>query len=180
MRSAGEPFHVELRLSPGPDATDLVQIVDISESRFRQQALQDREAHYRRLNDIAQEAIVQVKDDVVLDVNSRFLAMIGVDHREEVIGDPVTQLGLKRIGNLEPIDGSGVFDRGDWMMQNRNGEVLNLDIGKGRLEDGSEVWMMYDISDRKRIEYDLIQERERFRLWKSGSWNCQAMGSELH
>ena len=31
------------------------------------------------------------------------------------------------------------------MMQNRNGEVLNLDIGKGRLEDGSEVWMMCDI-----------------------------------
>ena len=128
MRSAGEPFHVELRLSPGPDATDLVQIVDISESRFRQQALQDREAHYRRLNDIAQEAIVQVKDDVVLDVNSRFLAMIGVDHPEEVIGDPISQLGLKRIGNLEPIDGSGVFDRGDWMMQNRNGEVLNLSL----------------------------------------------------
>ena len=73
----GEPFHVELRLSPGPDATDIVQIVDISEARFRQQALQDREAHYRRLNDIAQEAIVQVKDDVVLDVNSRFLAMLG-------------------------------------------------------------------------------------------------------
>ena len=73
----------------------------------------------------------------------------------EVIGDPISQLGLRRIGNLEPIEGSGVFDRGDWMLQNSNGEVLNLDIGKGRLEDGSEVWMMYDISDRKRIEYDL-------------------------
>ncbi|MGB1573880.1 MAG: PAS domain-containing protein, partial [Flavobacteriales bacterium] len=46
-----------------------------------------------------------------------------------------------------------------------------LDIGKGRLEDGSEVWMMYDISDRKRIEYDLIQERERFRLLVQSSPN---------
>ena len=171
VRTEGESFHVELRLSPGPGFTDLVQITDISESRFRQQALQDREAHYRRLNDIAQEAIVQIKGGVVLDVNSRFLAMLGVDHAEEVIGDPVGQLGLRRIGNLEPIDGSGVFDRGDWMMQNRNGEMLNLDIGKGRLEDGSEVWMMYDISDRKRIEYDLIQERERFRLLVQSSPN---------
>ena len=170
-RVSGEPFHVELRLSPGPGATDIVQIVDISEARFRQQALQDREAHYRRLNDIAQEAIVQIKDGVVLDVNSRFLAMLGVEHPEEVIGDPVGQLGLRRIGNLEPIEGSGVFDRGDWMLQNRNGEMLNLDIGKGRLEDGSEVWMMYDISDRKRIEYDLIQERERFRLLVQSSPN---------
>ena len=68
------------------------------------------------------------------------------------------------MGNLEPIEGSGVFDRGDWMLTNRNGDLLHLDIGKGRLEDGSEVWMMYDISDRKRIEFDLIQERERFRL----------------
>ena len=170
-RAAGEPFHVELRLSPGPGVTDIVQIVDISEARFRQQALQDREAHYRRLNDIAQEAIVQIKDGVVLDVNSRFLAMLGVEHPEEVIGDPVGQLGLRRIGNLEPIEGSGVFDRGDWMLQNRNGEMLNLDIGKGRLEDGSEVWMMYDISDRKRIEYDLIQERERFRLLVQSSPN---------
>ncbi len=170
-RAAGESFHVELRLSPGPGLSDLVQISDISEARFRQQALQDREAHYRRLNDIAQEAIVQIKGGIVLDVNSRFLAMLGVDHAEEVIGDPVGQLGLRRIGNLEPIEGSGVFDRGDWMMQNRNGEVLNLDIGKGRLEDGSEVWMMYDISDRKRIEYDLIQERERFRLLVQSSPN---------
>ena len=171
VRDAGEPFHVELRLSPGPGVTDIVQIGDISEARFRQQALQDREAHYRRLNDIAQEAIVQIKDGIVLDVNSRFLAMLGVEHPEEVIGDPVGQLGLRRMGNLEPIEGSGVFDRGDWMLQNRNGEMLNLDIGKGRLEDGSEVWMMYDISDRKRIEYDLIQERERFRLLVQSSPN---------
>jgi len=171
IRTAGEMFFVELRLSPGLGATDVVQIVDISEPRFRQQALQDREAHYKRLNDIAQEAIVQIKDGVVLDVNSRFLAMLGVDHPEEVVGDPISQMGLRRIGNLEPIDGSGVFDRGDWMLQNRNGEVLNLDIGKGRLEDGSEVWMMYDVSDRKNIEYDLIQERERFRLLVQSSPN---------
>ena len=43
--------------------TDLVQIVDIGESRFRQQACHLQEAHYRRLTDIAQEAIVQVKDE---------------------------------------------------------------------------------------------------------------------
>ena len=168
-RTDGMGFQVELRFSVGLGECDILQVVDISEQRFRQQALQDREAHYRRLNDIAQEAIVQVKDGVVLDVNSRFLAMLGVDHPGEVIGDPIAQLGLRRMGNLEPIAGSGVFDRGDWVMQNRNGDMLHLDIGKGRLEDDSEVWMMYDISDRKRIEFDLIQERERFR----------AVGSEL-
>jgi len=165
-------FQVELRLSPSPQkGLDLLQVVDISEQRFRQQALQDREAHYRRLNDIAQEAIVLVKDSVVLDVNSRFLVMLGVEHPEEVIGDSVKQLGLRRIGNLEPIEGSGVFDRGDWVMQNRNGEAVHLDIGKGRLDDDSEVWMMYDVSDRKRIEFDLIQERERFRLLVQSSPN---------
>ncbi len=56
--------------------------------------------HYRRLNDIAQEAIVLVKDSVVLDVNSRFLVMLGVEHPEEVIGDSVKQLGLRRIWKL--------------------------------------------------------------------------------
>lgn len=170
-RKDGMGFQVELRFSVGLGECDILQVVDISEQRFRQQALQDREAHYRRLNDIAQEAIVQVKDGVVLDVNSRFLAMLGVDHPGEVIGDPIVQLGLRRMGNLEPIAGSGVFDRGDWVMQNRNGDMLHLDIGKGRLEDDSEVWMMYDISDRKRIEFDLIQERERFRLLVQSSPN---------
>ena len=171
-RNGGMAFQVELKLTSSPSrGFDLLQIVDISEQRFRQQALQDREAHYKRLNDIAQEAIVLVKEDVVLDVNSRFLVMLGIDHPEEVIGDSVKELGLRRMGNLEPIEGSGVFDRGDWIMQNRNGESLHLDIGKGRLEDDSEVWMMYDVSDRKRIEFDLIQERERFRLLVQSSPN---------
>ena len=171
-REGGKRFPVEIRMSCGPeDGLDILQLSDISEQQFRQQALQDREAHYRRLTDTAQEAIVQVKDDVILDVNSRFLAMMGVEYPEEIIGDPIGQLGLRRMGNLEPIEGSGVFDRGDWILNNRNGELLHLDIGKGRLEDGSEVWMMYDISDRKRIEHDLIQERERFRLLVQSSPN---------
>ena len=171
-RKGGIRFPVEVRMSKGPESgLDILQLADISEQRFRQQALQDREAHYRRLTDIAQEAIVQIKDDVILDVNSRFLAMVGVEYPEEIIGDPIGQLGLRRMGNLEPIEGSGVFDRGDWMLTNRNGEMLHLDIGKGRLEDGSEVWMMYDISDRKHIEFDLIQERERFRLLVQSSPN---------
>ena len=171
-RTGGMRFPVEVRMSLGPEeGLDILQLSDISEQRFRQQALQDRETHYRKLTDIAQEAIVQVKEGVILDVNSRFLAMMGVEYPEEIIGDPIEQLGLKRMGNLEPIEGSGVFDRGDWMLTNRNGDLLHLDIGKGRLEDGSEVWMMYDISDRKRIEFDLIQERERFRLLVQSSPN---------
>jgi len=171
-REGGQRFPVEIRMSRGPeDGLDILQLSDISEQQFRQQALQDREAHYRRLTDIAQEAIVQVKDGVILDVNSRFLAMMGVEYPEEIIGDPIGQLGLRRMGNLEPIEGSGVFDRGDWILNNRNGDLLHLDIGKGRLEDGSEVWMMYDISDRKGIEHDLIQERERFRLLVQSSPN---------
>jgi len=170
-RPGGSRFQCEVRLSPAPNGKGLMQLMDISEQRFRQQALQDREAHYRRLTDIAQEGIALVQDGVVLDVNSRFLVMMGVEHPEEVVGDTVAQLRFERMGNLEPIPGSGVFDRADWILTNRLGEVLHLDIGKGRLEDGSEVWMMYDVSDRKRIEFDLVQERERFRLLVQSSPN---------
>ena len=170
-RTAEQHFQCEIRLSPGPEGRGMLQLVDISEQRFRQQALQDREAHYRRLNDIAQEGIVLVQDGVVLDANSRFLVMLGVKHPEEVVGDKIAKLGFQRLGNLEPISGSGVFDRADWTLTNRLGEVLHLDIGKGKLEDGSEVWMMYDVSDRKRIEFDLVQERERFRLLVQSSPN---------
>jgi PAS domain S-box-containing protein len=170
-RPGGSRFQCEARLSPAPGGKGLLQLVDISEQRFRQQALQDREAHYRRLTDIAQEGIALVQGGVVLDVNSRFLVMMGVEHPEEVVGDTVTQLGFQRMGNLEPIAGSGVFDRADWILTNRSGETLHLDIGKGRMEDGSEVWMMYDVSDRKRIEFDLVQERERFRLLVQSSPN---------
>ncbi len=171
QRGEERTFQCEIRLSPGPNGKGLLQLVDISEQQFRQQALQDREAHYRRLNDIAQEGIVLVQDNVVLDVNSRFLVMMGLDHPEEVIGDSIKQLGFKRLGNLEPIVGSGVFDRADWNLTNKSGETLHLDIGKGKLEDGLEVWMMYDVSDRKRIEFDLVQERERFRLLVQSSPN---------
>ncbi|MBL6619440.1 MAG: PAS domain S-box protein [Flavobacteriales bacterium] len=169
--SSGQRFQCEVRLSPGPNGKGLLQLVDISEQRFRQQALQDREAHYRRLTDVAQEGILLVQDEVVLDVNSRFLVMMGLEHAEEVVGDRIAHLGFQRLGNLEPIKGSGVFDRADWNLTNRHGDVLHLDIGKGRLEDGSEVWMMYDVTDRKKIEFDLVQERERFRLLVQSSPN---------
>ena len=170
-RGKQQTFQCEVRLTPGPNGTGLLQLVDISEQQFRQQALQDREAHYRRLNDIAQEGIVLVKEGIVLDVNTRFLVMMGLEHPEEVIGDSIKQLGFKRLGNLEPIVGSGVIDRADWNLINKAGETLHLDIGKGKLEDGLEVWMMYDVSDRKRIEFDLVQERERFRLLVQSSPN---------
>ncbi|MDA8696061.1 PAS domain S-box protein [Flavobacteriales bacterium] len=170
-RGKERKFQCEIRLSPGPNGQGLLQLVDISEQQFRQQALQDREAHYRRLNDIAQEGIVLVQNNVVLDVNSRFLVMMGLEHPDQVIGDSIKQLGFKRLGNLEPIVGSGVFDRADWNLTNKSGEILHLDIGKGKLEDGLEVWMMYDVSDRKRIEFDLVQERERFRLLVQSSPN---------
>ena len=170
-RGKERTFQCEIRLTPGPQGTGLLQLVDISEQQFRQQALQDREAHYRRLNDIAQEGIILVQNGVVLDVNSRFLVMMGLEHPDQVIGDSIKQLGFKRLGNLEPIVGSGVFDRADWNLTNKSGETLHLDIGKGKLEDGLEVWMMYDVSDRKRIEFDLVQERERFRLLVQSSPN---------
>ena len=124
QRAEGQRFQCEIRLSPGPDGMGMLQVVDISEQRFRQQALQDREAHYRRLNDIAQEGIILVQDDVVLDVNSRFLVMMGVDHPEEVVGDVIGKLGFRRLGNLEPIPGSGVFDRADWMLTNGSPPAL--------------------------------------------------------
>ena len=89
-RNGGMAFQVELKLSSSPSkGLDLLQIVDISEQRFRQQALQDREAHYRRLNDIAQEAIVLVKEDIVLDVNSRFLVNRNQDRVPGQVQNPL-------------------------------------------------------------------------------------------
>ena len=92
-------FPVEVRMSLGPEeGLDILQLSDISEQRFRQQACRDREAHYRKLTDIAQEAIVQIKEGVILDVNSRFLAMMGVEYPEEIIGDPIGAIGIEADG----------------------------------------------------------------------------------
>ena len=51
------------------------------------------------------KALYWCRHGVVLDVNSRFLVMMGLEHPDQVIGDSIKQLGFKRLGNLEPIVG---------------------------------------------------------------------------
>ncbi len=162
--SDGHRFHAKLKFSMSPAGQALLQITDITEQRFRQAALLDREAHYRKLTALAQEGIATVKDGVIVDANARFLSLVGVERPDQIIGDRIESLGFRKLGNLAPYPGSGVVDRAEMHFKNRQGRGLHMDVGKGRLEDGSEVWMLYDITDSKATQYDLIQARERFRL----------------
>ena len=106
----------------------------------------------------AGQALLQITDIT----EQRFL--VGVERPDQIIGDRIESLGFRKLGNLAPYPGSGVVDRAEMHFKNRQGRGLHMDVGKGRLEDGSEVWMLYDITDSKATQYDLIQARERFRL----------------
>ena len=160
----GHRFHGKLKFSASPGGHTLLQITDTTEQHFRQDALLDREAHYKKLTSLAQEGVATVKDGVIIDVNARFLSLVGVDRPDQIIGDDISSLGLRKLGNLAPYPGSGVVDRSEMFFKNKQGAGLHMDVGKGLLEDGSEVWMLYDITDSKATQYDLIQARERFRL----------------
>jgi PAS domain S-box-containing protein len=160
----GQVFHAKLRFSRAPDDTVLLQITDITEQRFRQSALLEREAHYRKLTTLAQEGIATVKDGVITDANARFISLVGVQRPDEIIGDTIESLQFKKLGNLAPYPGSGVVERAEMHFKNRLGQGLHMDVGKGQLDNGSEVWMLYDITDNKATQFDLIQARERFKL----------------
>ena len=143
-RPGGSRFQCEVRLSPAPNGKGLMQLMDISEQRFRQQALQDREAHYRRLTDIAQEGIALVQDGVVLDVNSRFLVMMGVEH-------PVASMehqyfitedmpGVMEAGHRIPLLRCPISDY--YSRQEKNGLLV------GFYEQGCKTWGMDGIDPK--------------------------------
>jgi len=161
-RLDGDEFHSEIKIVQIQDGLEDLQIQDISESIYFDRAIRESEERFRKLSQFAMEGIAIIKENIILDANDQFAVMFG--HDKVPIGKNILKYIDKR-------DWQRLSARRNWGMHcelrgtTLKGKSIYLEATRSESgKDGEQLLMVYDITDRKRIEFDLLQTKERFRM----------------
>jgi len=162
-RIDGSEFHCEIKIAQIEKNIEALQVRDISERLFYDNEIRESEARFRVLSQFAMEGIVFLSDGVIQDSNEQFAIMFG---HESV---PV---GISILDFIDERDWQRLSARRNWGMRcelrgvTKQGRSIYLEATRsdGKEEGSEQILMLYDITDRKRTEFDLLQTKERFRM----------------
>ena len=161
-RDDGIEFHSELKIAQIQDNIEDLQIQDISERMYFDRAIRESEERFRKLSQFAMEGIAIIKNGMIKDANDQFAVMFG--HDKVPIGDNI-------LDYIDDRDWQRLSARRNWGMHcelrgiTRQGKPIYVEATRSESgKDGEQLLMVYDITDRKRIEFDLLQTKERFRM----------------
>jgi len=162
-RIDGSEFHCEIKIAQIEKNTESLQVRDISERLFYDNEIRESEARFRVLSQFAMEGIVFLSDGIIQDSNEQFAIMFG---HESV---PV---GVSILDFIDERDWQRLSARRNWGMRcelrgvTKQGRSIYLEATRsdGKEEGSEQILMLYDITDRKRTEFDLLQTKERFRM----------------
>lgn len=161
-RVDGIEFHSELKIAQIQDGIEDLQVQDISERMYFDRAIRESEERFRKLSQFAMEGIAIIRDGIIKDANDQFAVMFG--HDKVPIGDNI-------IDYIDDRDWQRLFARRNWGMHcelrglTKQGKPIYLEATRSESgKDSEQLLMVYDITDRKRIEFDLLQTKERFRM----------------
>ena len=108
------------------------------------------------------EGIAIIKDGTIKDANDQFAVMFGHDK---------VPIGRNILKYIDDRDWQRLSARRNWGMHcelrgiTTKGKPIYLEAKRSESgKDGEKLLMVYDITDRKRIEFDLLQTKERFRM----------------
>lgn len=146
------------------DNTTLCTLQDVTELEVLKEIQTINHNKFKALSNGTMEGIALLSGDEVVDVNERMVQITGFDEANELIKN-----GLK-----------GFFKTRDWKrLSTRLNEVFDFEIenSKGfkvnieaqltstnKETDNLQALVMLDVTEKKRIEHDLLQTKERFRL----------------
>ena len=162
IRQTGSTFEAEWKAVPVGDGTILLQIRDISERMVYEEVIRESEQRFRSLARHAMEGIAFLEGNQIVDANEQFAILFG--WKELPIGEDILSL-------VDPRDwqrlGARKFARSRVELQGRTQQGRTIHLEATRSTDTSTnqtVLMVYDITERKRTELDLLQTKERFRM----------------
>ena len=162
IRQTGTMFDAEWKAVPVGDGTILLQIRDISERMVYEQVIRDSEQRFRSLARHAMEGIAFLEGNQIVDANEQFAILFG--WKELPIGEDILSL-------VNPRDwqrlGARKFARSRVELQGitQQGRTIHLEATRSTdATTNQTVLMVYDITERKRTELDLLQTKERFRM----------------
>ena len=113
-------------------------------------------------------AISSLRDNRILQVNKAFCSLTGFS-AEEILGRSAAELGLwkdpeARRRMLEEVQKKRVALNRELDMRARSGNVMHVLSSAAIIDvfnEASVLWLVSDITDRKKLEFDLIDAREK-------------------
>ena len=162
VRQTGSMFDAEWKAVPVGDGTLLLQIRDISERMVYEQVIRDSEQRFRTLARHAMEGIAFLEGNQIVDANEQFAILFG--WQELPIGEDI--LNLVNTRDWQRL-GARKFARSRVELQGitQQGRTIHLEATRSTdATTNQTVLMVYDITERKRTELDLLQTKERFRM----------------
>lgn len=138
-------------------------IEDVTERKTAIDRLKESERRFRLLADAAIEGIVITDNDKIIDVNDRFFLMHGYPNKEEVIGKNIKAFfqSNRILNHLDNINRPIEIES-----KKKNGESIILELKGEKIPyQGKDIkiYVLYDISERKKYEEALRESRESYK-----------------
>lgn len=166
-RIDGGEFNSEIKIAQISNGIEVLQVRDVSDITIYDSAIRESEARYRILSQFAMEGIVFISDGIIQDSNKQFATMFGYN---------VKPTGLPILDFIDERDWQRLSARRNWGMRcelrgvTKQGRSVYLEATRSEIKENlnpkvdEQILMVYDITDRKRTEFDLLQTKERFRM----------------
>lgn len=149
--------------------------LDITEQKEINELLKDSQINYQTIFDSVNDAIFihDTKTGKIVDVNQRMLDMYGIDDKKEVIGKLPGEFGdgkepftISKALDIHKKTIDGENKKFEWKTLKKNGEEFWVEVNPRRVNIlGKErvLAVVRDITNRKKIESELIKSEEKYR-----------------
>ncbi|MEN6545406.1 MAG: PAS domain S-box protein [Armatimonadia bacterium] len=150
--------------------------VDITERKQAEQALRDSEERFRTVFETANDAILLMDGETIIDCNGRAVEMFGLNEKAEVIGhtpadfspasQPDGQDSQAMVRAYHDAARSGTPQRIYWRLERRDGTPIDVEVSLSSLDLKKKTFVqaiVRDITEHKQAEQALRDSEERFR-----------------
>ncbi|WP_310600554.1 PAS domain S-box protein [Desulfobulbus sp.] len=152
-----------------PDAGFAFTAIDITASKQARMAVQASEERYRGLIELAVDGIVLgTGEGIITEINGSMCAMLG-DECDAIVGKHISELAFTSESMEKAPLRFDLLRQGQTVVSERNllrpdGSTIIFEMRSKIMPDGSYQAIFRDITERKRIEQDLRESREKFAL----------------